>query len=163
MASRSLSSLRDRTLELAGRHIDRHAGPGLTPAAAKLYSQQVRLRANQPGLSGWRQQEADERLEEAVRLLDAALIELEEGGEPSRSWAGLRRAAELLEWLSHPDICPRGVPVRLLAAAAYQLAGYPARSSGLLLAGSRLRVKGPQAPLADRLHIADRCGRPFLE
>jgi len=99
-----------------------------------LYSQQVRLRANQPGLSGWRQQEADERLEEAVRLLDAALIELEEGGEPSRSWAGLRRAAELLEWLSHPDICPRGVPVRLLAAAAYQLAGYPARSSGLLLA-----------------------------
>jgi hypothetical protein len=44
----------------------------------------------------------------------------------------MRRAAELLEWLSHPRLEPDGIPVRLLAAAAYQLAGYPARAAGLL-------------------------------
>ena len=67
-----------------------------------------------------------------MHLIDAALIE-REGRQEEREWRqGLRRAAELLEWLSHPNISPARVPTRLLAAAAYQLAGYPARSAGLL-------------------------------
>ena len=44
----------------------------------------------------------------------------------------MRRAGEILEWLNHPQFELRGVPTRLLAAAAYQLAGYPAMASSLL-------------------------------
>jgi hypothetical protein len=40
--------------------------------------------------------------------------------------------AEILEWLAHPELNPQRLPLRLLAAAAYQIAGYPARAAGLL-------------------------------
>jgi hypothetical protein len=63
--------------------------------------------------------------------LQAAFIERDT--DPESNWRdGVRRAAELLEWLSHPEINTEDLPFRLLAAAAYQLAGYPARASGLL-------------------------------
>src|SRR5207248_5010755 len=49
------------------------------------------------------------------------------------SWReSVRRTGEILEWLSHPQLNEDGLPTRFLAAATYQLAGYPARSSGLL-------------------------------
>jgi hypothetical protein len=81
-------------------------------------------------LTGWRDGEASERLNDAVRLLDAAFVERDSGGQEWQD--SVRRAAELLEWLSLPLLTPHNVPLRLLSAAAYQIAGYPARSTGLL-------------------------------
>ncbi|WP_414619103.1 DEAD/DEAH box helicase [Calothrix sp. CCY 0018] len=110
------------------------AGSRLTPAIAKLYSQHTRLREGQKGLTGWRKDEADERLNDAIRLIEAAFIKQEAG---DASWCnGMLRAGELLEWLSHPQLNPNRIPIRLLAAAVYELAGYPARSTGLLNEGT---------------------------
>lgn len=106
------------------------AGSNLLPEFARLYSQYTRLRADQPGLSIWQDTEFYSRLDEAIRLIDAALTEraAQEG-----DWsAAMRRAAELLEWLSHPKINTAQLPIRLLAAVTYQIAGYPARALGLL-------------------------------
>src|SRR5207253_2403646 len=44
----------------------------------------------------------------------------------------LRRGGELLEWLSHPGVGLGNPPLRLLSAATYLLAGYPARADALL-------------------------------
>ncbi len=118
------------TITLASQLQDSLAGSGLTPSFAKLYSQHTRLRAGRPGLAGWREEEAVSRLNDAMRLVEAAFVKREIRDD---SWHdGMRRAGELLEWLSLPELNPNRLPIRLLAAAAYQLAGYPARSSGLL-------------------------------
>lgn len=102
----------------------------LTPAVARLYSQHTRLRQHQEGLPTWSPNEASSRLTDAYRLLDAALILRSSG---AANWQHpMRRAAEILEWLSHPSLNPEGTPLHLLAAAAYQLSGYPARSASLL-------------------------------
>lgn len=123
---------KDDILDLARATGRRLAGGTLTPACAKLYSQHTRLEAGQPGLSKWRKTEAESRLEEAVRLIDAGLLQREAGDD---NWSdAVLRAAELLEWLSHPDLNVDGLPLDLLSAAAYQLAGYPARAGGLLSA-----------------------------
>ncbi|MEX2462540.1 MAG: DEAD/DEAH box helicase [Paenibacillaceae bacterium] len=103
----------------------------LPPSIAKLYSQFTRLRMNQPGLKGWYgAQEFLERLDDAVHLIDAGLYERHFGGKQWRDL--LKRAGEVLEWLSYPAINQDNLPLRLLSAATYQLAGYPALSMGLL-------------------------------
>ncbi|MEH1964392.1 MAG: DEAD/DEAH box helicase [Nostoc sp.] len=106
------------------------AGTRLTPAIAKLYSQHTRLRAGGKGLTGWREDEAGERLNDAMRLIETAFIQREAGDTNWRN--GMLRAGELFEWLSHPQLNPDILPIRLLAAAVYELAGYPARAAGLL-------------------------------
>ena len=106
------------------------AGDALPPSFAKLYSQYTRLKMNQPSLMGWRNEEFSERLADAVALIDLGLSERELGVEEWRS--ALKRAGELLEWLSHPDLNVEKLPLRLLSAGVYQLAGYPALSMGLL-------------------------------
>jgi hypothetical protein len=106
------------------------AGSRLTPAIAKLYSQHTRLRAGTEGLKGWREDEAGERLNDAIRLIEAAFIKREAGETDWRN--GMLRAGEILEWLSHPQLNPNNLPIRLLAAAIYELSGYPARAAGLL-------------------------------
>lgn len=108
------------------------AGETLPPLFAKLYSQFTRLRMNQPGLKHWRDDEFSERLADAVALIDAGLSEREFGVEGWRE--ALKRAGELLEWLSLPEMNTERLPLRLLSAGAYQLAGYPALSTGLLRA-----------------------------
>lgn len=118
------------TVNLATELIDHLAGSGLIPSFAKLYSHHTRIRENQPGLTNWRENEASNRLSDVVRLIEASLIHREIGDERWRN--GMRRAGELLEWLSLPELNPDRLPIRLLAASAYQLAGYPARASGLL-------------------------------
>lgn len=106
------------------------SGGALTPAVAKLYSQHTRISSGRPGLNFWRQDEAGERFADAAQLIDAALMKKEAGDD---DWhLGMRRAGEILEWLTHPQFAPRGAPTRLLASAAYQLAGYPAMSASLL-------------------------------
>lgn len=117
-------------LGLARAVSQRLAGGSLTPASAKLYSQHTRLVAGQPGLGAWREGEADARLEEAVRLIDAGLLQR---SADDANWSdAVLRAAELLEWLAHPTLNLKSLPMHLMSAAAYQLAGYPARAAGLL-------------------------------
>jgi hypothetical protein len=125
-----MAETNDKVLELARSVSERLAGSALTPACAKLYSQHTRLDAGQPGLKSWRASDAPSRLEEAVRLVEAAFI-LRGAGEVNWN-EGMLRAAEILEWLSHPTLNRENLPIGLLAAAAYQLGGYPARASGLL-------------------------------
>lgn len=118
------------TANLASALINNLAGSSLPPSFAKLYSHHTRLRENQPGLSSWSQNEALDRLNDVVRLVEAAFVQPDIDNDQSRK--ALRRAGELLEWLALSDINAEGLSTRLLAAAAYQLAGYPARASGLL-------------------------------
>lgn len=103
---------------------------GLSHDFAKLYSQHTLLSSGQVGLRGWRTGEAALRQHDAMRLVATALAEREDGVE---GWQdSSRRAAEILEWLSHDELNEDGLPLLLLSSAAYQLAGYPARSLGLL-------------------------------
>jgi hypothetical protein len=118
------------TTNLASALINDLAGSSLPPSFAKLYSHHTRLRENQPGLSSWSQDEALDRLNDMVRLVEAAFVQPDL--ETDQAQKALRRAGELLEWLSLSNISAEGLAPRLLAAAAYQLAGYPARASGLL-------------------------------
>ena len=121
-SSTAVSIARDVHLQLSGG--------ALTPAVAKLYSQHTRISAGMPGLNFWRQDEAGERFADVAQLIDAALLKKEAGDD---DWhLGMRRAGEILEWLTHPQFELHGAPTRLLAAAAYQLAGYPAMASSLL-------------------------------
>jgi hypothetical protein len=106
------------------------AGGSLTRTFARLYSQHTKLRLRQPGLASWTSAEAMHRFEDAMRLVDVSLVQKQSGIE---HWQpAMRRAGELLEWLSHPSINENGLPFHFLSAAAYQIAGYPARATGLL-------------------------------
>jgi hypothetical protein len=123
----------------------RLASGALTPACAKLYSQHTRLDAGQESLQHWRTDEAAARLDDAVQLLDAAFTQRDAGDS---SWnESVRRAGELLEWLAHPTLNSPEHPLLLLSAAAYQLAGYPARAAGVLYTGSSSGASGPLSAL----------------
>ena len=111
----------------------RLSSAGLTVALARLYSQRVRVRNRQEGLETWASAEYQERLLDAVRLVDAALVGREHGEE---SASALRRAAEILEWLAEPSLGQDELALEPLSAACYQLAGYPARAAGVMAAGS---------------------------
>jgi hypothetical protein len=123
--AQSIALAKDIYLQLTGR--------ALTPAAAKLYSQHTRIAANQKGLAGWRSDEASERLDDAVQLMEAAF--LKRGAGDSDWHYGMRRAGELLEWLTHREFNLEDIPVRMLAAAAYQTAGYTAMAASLFERG----------------------------
>ena len=107
------------------------ADSSLTEHQAKLYSQRLRREMGQPGLTSFTTADVTAALDEAVLLLDAALIE--RAAEPNGDWRrGVKRAAEILEFLTQPDLRPAGVPIHFLSAAAYQLAGFPAMALALL-------------------------------
>lgn len=126
-----ISQPNSETLALVSQLQQKLAGDTLQPAFAKLYSQHTRLRSGRYGLQGWRENEASQRLDDVMQLIEVAFIQKEAKNEIE--WIkAMQRAAELLEWLCHPQLNPEKLPIRLLAAAAYQLAGYPARASGLL-------------------------------
>jgi hypothetical protein len=65
-----------------------------------------------------------------MRLLDAASIQRQ--AEDNQWQRAVLRAGEILEWLPVNDIDGNEISTRLLSAACYQLAGYPARALGLL-------------------------------
>ncbi len=118
------------TLDLAGKLRERLAGATIPKTFAKLYSQHTLLGGRGTGLVNWSETETSDCLDDAMRLLEAAFTEREGGNDNWRE--SVRRAGEILEWLSHSQLNEDGLPTRYLAAASYQLAGYPARSSGLL-------------------------------
>lgn len=106
------------------------AGTRFPPSLAKLYSQHALLDADQRGLSSWQSADTADWLNNAVRLIDAGFIERDAKDDNWRD--SIRRAGEILEWLSPADLNPDKLPLRLLSASAYQLAAYPARARGLL-------------------------------
>ena len=109
---------------------DELAGVRMSRGHARLYSHQTRLRSGQAGLSSWGDNETEDRLSEAELLIEVGFIK-RENEEPS--WRkDFRRAGELFEWLSALPSKNEEIPLMLLSAAAYQLAGYPARALGVL-------------------------------
>lgn len=107
------------------------AGSALTEHRAKLYSQRLRLEMGRDGLASFTPRDVEVYLDEAVLLVQCALIERE--SEPQADWrVGMKRAAEILEWLSQSSLKPAGAPLHLLSAAAYQLADFPATALGQL-------------------------------
>ena len=107
------------------------AGSALTEWQAKLYSQQLRLDMGREGLRSFASGDVDAYLDNAILLLRCAL--LERRSDPASQWhEGVKRAAEILEWLSQSSLKPAGAPLHLLSAAAYQLAGFPAMALGHL-------------------------------
>lgn len=107
------------------------AGSALTEHQAKLYSQRLRLEMGREGLASFATRDVEIYLDEAMLLVQSALIESQV--EPGGGWqAGLKRAAEILEWLSQANLKPPGAPLHLLSASAYQLAGFPAMALGQL-------------------------------
>lgn len=107
------------------------AGSALTEWQAKLYSQRLRLDMGREGLISFTPGDVNLYLDNAILLLHCAL--LERRADPASRWhEGVKRAAEILEWLSQSSLKPAGAPLHLLSAAAYQLAGFPAMALGHL-------------------------------
>jgi hypothetical protein len=101
------------------------AGSSLTERQARLYSQRLRREMGRPGLATFTPADVRTHLDEAMMLLECALIE--RNAAPNGPWRdGVKRAAEILEFLSQSDLRPPGTPMHLLAAGAYQVAGFPA-------------------------------------
>lgn len=119
------------TIEIARDVREARAGSALTPRQAKLYSQRLRLEMGREGLTSFAPGDVDLYLDEAMLLLQCALLERD--ADPKGGWrVGVKRAAEILEWLSQSSLKPAGAPLHLLSAAAYQLADYPAMALGIL-------------------------------
>lgn len=119
------------TIEIAREVRHTLGGSALTERQAKLYSQRLRLDMGREGLASFAPGDVDIYLDEAMLLLQCGL--LERGADPASEWRnGVKRAAEILEWLSQSSLKPTGAPLHLLAAAAYQLADYPAMALGHL-------------------------------
>ncbi|MDP2158795.1 MAG: DEAD/DEAH box helicase, partial [Nitrospirota bacterium] len=119
------------TIKIAREVRGQLAGSALTERQAKLYSQRLRRDMGQEGLASFSTGDVDIYLDEAMLLLQCGLFE--RGADISSGWRNsVKRAAEILEWLSQRSLNPPGAPLHLLAAAAYQLADYPAMALGLL-------------------------------
>lgn len=105
----------------------------LTPAQARLFVRSLQTSWQVPTI-GWSATESLDMFRDAKRLLHAATIFREIDGEgTSESLGCYRRAGEIFEWLARSSArVTRDVPVRLLAAGAYQLAGLPAMATSLL-------------------------------
>ncbi|MGM5030064.1 DEAD/DEAH box helicase [Tardiphaga sp. 862_B3_N4_1] len=107
------------------------AGQALTPRQAKLYSQRLRRDMGREGLASFAPGDVTSYLDEAMLLLESGW--LERGVDIGSPWrASVKRSAEIIEWLSQSQLRPPGTPLHLLAAAAYQLADYPAMALGHL-------------------------------
>jgi len=138
------------TIEIAREVRHTLAGSALTERQAKLYSQHLRRDMGREGLSSFVPGDVDTYLDEAMFLLQCGLLEPD--ADPRSAWRdGVKRAAEILEWLSQSSLKPPGAPLHLLAAAAYQLADYPAMALGHL---RRVLVWPAQAAGIDRLRAA---------
>jgi DEAD/DEAH box helicase len=116
------------SLDLIHEFGERLAGPALSLGIARLYSQHTRLRSGTSGLSTWNTKELFARLNEGEKLLVAGMA----AADSLEHRRYLRRAGEIFEWAATSSPAEVPIPVVLIAAAAYQLAGYPARASGIL-------------------------------
>lgn len=106
-------------------------GNKLPPKYARLYSQYSRISMKQPGLPTWKNSEALSILDDAIRFIEIGL-NYDKDADTEEKEMSFRRAGELFEWLAYERETLSNVPINLLAAACYQLAELPARSSGLV-------------------------------
>ncbi len=119
------------TIEIAQGIREHLAGESLTAGQAKLYSQRLRRDMGQAGLPSFTANDVGSQLDDALLLLTTSLLERK--ADPNSPWrGGVKRAAEILEWLCQPSLKPENEPIELLSAAAYQLADYPAMALGIL-------------------------------
>ena len=120
------------SIRIATEYQGDHARTALTESQAKLYSQSMRRQMGRDGLVTFRPSDIARAQEEAFLLIQYAFLVRAEN-EANVSWQdSVKRAAEILEWLSRADLRPEESPLHLLSAAAYQLAGYPAMALGEL-------------------------------
>lgn len=124
-----MSPLNADNLALANSAEEKLAKTKLLPQFAKLYSQFTKLNADGEGIN-WSTNETASRTEDAILLVQTGILLKASGNLGYKNC--FRRAAELFEWLDHPRLNTNEIPMRLLAAALYQLAGYPARAGGVL-------------------------------
>lgn len=108
----------------------------LTPDQARLFSQAVRLGWGGAALNIWTPDKRSQQISDAQRLVEMAGV-FDELGEMTSAQDLWRRAGDLFEWLarsSPAEAAPaeRFVPLRLLGAAAFHLAGLPAMAAALL-------------------------------
>ncbi len=121
----------EATIQIAREFRLALAGEALTEGQAKLYSQRLRRAMGQQGLRTFSTGDVSSQLDDAIWLLECALIE--RSADQEGPWRlGVKRAGDILEWLSQSDLKPAGAPLHLLAAAAYQVAGFPAMALGHL-------------------------------
>lgn len=132
-----MARLDEQRRELAMNvRLSRATSNELTPSQARLFVRSLQTSWQVPTIA-WATRESHEQFDDARRLLHAAGIfrEIDGLGSPT-SLDCYRRAAELLEWLARAsDDVTRDVPVGLLSAGAYQLAGLPAMATGLIRQG----------------------------
>src|SRR6266478_3746186 len=103
----------EATIEIAREVRSTLAGSALTERQAKLYSQRLRRDMGREGLASFAPSDVDLYLDEAVLLLQCGL--LERHVDPAGGWrGGIKRAAEILEWLSQSSLKPPGAPLHLL-------------------------------------------------
>jgi hypothetical protein len=129
-----MARLDDQRRALAARiRVNRAADNELTANQARLFVRSLQISWQVPPIR-WDGSESRDQLVDARRLLHAATIFKDVDGQQSTDAVSCyRRAAELLEWLSRSgDPVTAEVPVALLAAGAYQLAGLPAMAASLL-------------------------------
>jgi len=120
------------------------ATQALTGSQARLYSQRLRRDMGRDGLASFSAGDIIGLLDEATLLLESGW--LERSADLTSPWrTAIKRAAEMLEWLSQTDLRPKGAPLHLLAAAAYQLADFPAMAIG------HLRRLPDEEPLSELL------------
>ena len=119
------------TIAIAREIRESLAGQALTARQAKLYSQRLRRDMGRDGLASFGPGDVAGYLDEAMLLLESGW--LERSADIASPWrTSIKRAAEIIEWLSQSQLKPPGAPLHLLAAAAYQLADYPAMALGHL-------------------------------
>lgn len=123
-----MKGMAENSLKMITKFGESIAGGTLSHGVARLYSHHTRLRSGAKGLSSWTEGELFNRLAEGERLLIAGLT----AAENATCQRYLRRAGEIFEWAATSMPSETPVPVVLLAASAYQLAGYSARASGVL-------------------------------
>ena len=132
------------TIAIAQEIRENLAGQALTAPQAKLYSQRLRRDMGRDGLASFGPGDVASYLDEAMLLLESGW--LERSADITSPWRiSIKRAAEIIEWLSQSQLKPPGAPLHLLAAAAYQLADYPAMALG------HLRQLPGEEPLSDIL------------
>ena len=120
----------------ASVRLNRAAENELTATQARLFVRSLQNSWQVPTIA-WGAQESHDQFRDARRLLHAASIFAELDGQASADASSCyRRAGELLEWLARSaDPVTRDIPVALLSAAAYQMAGLPAMATSILRRG----------------------------
>ena len=124
--------------------------PGvLTSDQARLFSQAVRLGWRGAGLTVWTPERRAQQISDARRLVEMAAV-FTELGETVNAEDLWRRAGELFEWLARsapaePTAAEGFVPITLLGAAAFHLAGLPAMASALPMSWPEEKL-GPTPP-----------------